>query len=205
VTVPQPPRGGVIVRAATGEDAAGIARVHIRSFLATYPQLPRTRRATETGLARRVRTWERRLREPGGCSTYVATGDHWVCGFVHLGLDPDRRGTGQVLSIHVDPGCTGHGIGARLMASAVAALRTAGNRSASLWVVANNERARAFYERLGWRPEGTRRREVLALDAEDGDEVETVRYQVDLTRLRGAGRPARSGLAPYRPQRWHTG
>lgn len=173
------------VRRASHDDPAGIAAVHVRSFLATYPHLPRTRRAAETGLAEWATVWTRRLEEPEtGRFTLVATDAGRVCGFVHLGPTPDPdddpRITGQILSIHVEPELTGQGIGARLMAEAVASLRDVGHRAATLWVVAENSRARAFYERLGWREDGATRREVLAIEGEEGDEVTVVRYRLDL-------------------------
>jgi ribosomal protein S18 acetylase RimI-like enzyme len=107
-----------------------------------------------------------------------------VRGFVLAGPTPDDDGdptiTGQVLSIHVDPGAAGRGIGARLMAQAEGSLRAEGYAAATLWVVAENRRARRFYERLGWHVDGARRREVLAIEGEEGDEVEVVRYRLDL-------------------------
>jgi GNAT superfamily N-acetyltransferase len=179
-------RNDADIRPASTGDAAGIAAVHIRSWLAAYPHLPKTRRASEAGLARRVSFWSRRLQRPrtAGCATFVATYGERVCGFVHLGPSPDpendRRTSGQVLSIHVEPELTGGGIGARLMARAVSWLQDSGYTDATLWVVADNRRARSFYQKLGWRVDGARRRELLAVEGEDGDEVEVVRYRLDL-------------------------
>jgi ribosomal protein S18 acetylase RimI-like enzyme len=172
-------------RPASGDDAGAVAAVHVRSWLATYSYLPMTRRAIEAGLPGRVELWTRRLKEhETGCSTFVATDSGSVCGFVYLGPSPDPDEdpdtTGQVLSIHVDPRMAGRGIGSRLMARAVASLRAAGYAAATLWVVAENRRARRFYEGLGWRVDGARRRELLALEMEEGDEVEVVRYRLDL-------------------------
>jgi ribosomal protein S18 acetylase RimI-like enzyme len=173
------------IRPASGADASAVAAVHVRSWLATYSYLPKTRRAIEGGLAGRVELWMRRLKEPQtGCSTFVATDRGSVCGFVYVGPSPDPDDdpdiTGQVLSIHVDPKLAGRGIGSRLMARAVASLRAAGYAAATLWVVAENRRARRFYEGLGWRVDGARRRELLALEVGEGDEVEVVRYRLDL-------------------------
>ncbi|MGH8873666.1 MAG: GNAT family N-acetyltransferase [Acidimicrobiia bacterium] len=184
-------RGGISqqrdvdIRPASHNDAEEIAAVHIGSFLATYSHLPRTRRAAEAGLAERVAVWTRRLKEPEtGCTTFVATDGGRVCGFVHVGPSPDSDDdpgtTGQILSIHVEPEVTGGGIGSRLMARAMASLHAAGYTAATLWVVAENRRAGAFYERLGWRLDGARRREMLAVEGEEGDVVTVVRYRFDL-------------------------
>lgn len=45
------------------------------------------------------------------------------------------------------------------MAAVLAALRANGFTTASLWVLEDNPRARRFYEREGWRPDGGRREE----------------------------------------------
>jgi RimJ/RimL family protein N-acetyltransferase len=40
------------------------------------------------------------------------------------------------------------------MSAAMDELRDLGMREASLWVLRDNQRARRFYERLGWQPDG---------------------------------------------------
>jgi ribosomal protein S18 acetylase RimI-like enzyme len=87
---------------------------------------------------------------------------------------------GQVLSVHVDPPVTGRGVGGALLDHAVATFRAAGFREATLWVVGDNPGARRFYERAGWRPDGNTRREPLAVEGEDGEDVMLIRYRVDL-------------------------
>lgn len=183
VSHPLPHRIEHQIRAAVAEDAPGIAAIHIRSWLATYPDLEKTRRSAETGLSKRIALWTRRLSDPG-LSTLVAVGSEGVLGFVHLGPSPDPdddpESTGQVLAIHVDPDLVGGGIGGLLMSHAIDSLRGSGYRDATLWVVTWNLRARTFYERLGWRLDGAARRETLAVEAEEGDEVEVVRYRLPL-------------------------
>ena len=64
------------------------------------------------------------------------------------------------------------------MDAALRQLRADGCSIATLWVVVDNHRARRFYDQLGWQPDGTTRREPLALaDGDDGVEVEVVRYR----------------------------
>lgn len=170
------------IRPAAPDDAADIAEVHIRSFVATYPHHPATYASASTGLEERVQVWDRRLRQ-GERSTLVATAGDAVGGFVHLGPSPDRdadTATAQVYSIHVDPDLTGRGVGERLMAEAIVSLLEGGYRVATLWVVADNRDARRFYERRGWRLDGAERREKLAVGDEKGDEVDVVRYRLEL-------------------------
>jgi ribosomal protein S18 acetylase RimI-like enzyme len=180
-----PSQGDPDIRVASRRDAAGIAAVHVGSWLATYAHLTKTARGTRTGLAGRVALWTRRLTSPEtGCSTLVATTDGRVRGFVYAGpttdVDDDPSVTAQVFSIHVEPEFAGRGVGRGLMARAVASFRASGYTAATLWVVAENRRARRFYERLGWRVDGATRRELLAVEGEEGDDVEVVRYRLDL-------------------------
>jgi len=46
------------------------------------------------------------------------------------------------------------GTGRSLMSCAVATLSEAGYQQAVLWVLAANDRARRFYEKAGWLPDG---------------------------------------------------
>ncbi len=79
--------------------------------------------------------------EPAG---YVAYGDGWLR---HLGVLPVWWGTDRARRLH---------------AEAMAGLAAHGTRTAYLWVLVDNHRARAFYEREGWRDAGLREREVFA-------------------------------------------
>ena len=50
----------------------------------------------------------------------------------------------------MDPQQWGHGVGGLLYERAMNYLQLAGYEQASLWVLERNERARGWYERLGW-------------------------------------------------------
>jgi GNAT superfamily N-acetyltransferase len=74
---------------------------------------------------------------------FAAFGDGWLR---HLGVDPLWWGTGRAAVLHD---------------AALSALRSRGDRTAYLWVLVENRRARAFYERLGWTEAGPSEREVF--------------------------------------------
>jgi GNAT superfamily N-acetyltransferase len=77
---------------------------------------------------------------------WVAVDDGVVVGTVAVSDGDLRR-------LLVDTSRWGEGIGRRLHDVAVRALAQAGRRVARLWVLEDNDRARAFYERLGWTQE----------------------------------------------------
>jgi len=79
-----------------------------------------------------------------------------------LFLDPGGRGFSAIADewldgLYVRPAFWGTGVAAELHDRAVAALRDAGVGTARLWVLEANDRARRFYERRGWRPDGSTR------------------------------------------------
>jgi len=77
--------------------------------------------------------------------------DGGVVGTVAAVPDPDETSRAQLLRLYVDPGHWGRGIGRRLHDAALGHLQAAGFRVVVLWVLERNVRARAMYERWGWR------------------------------------------------------
>jgi GNAT superfamily N-acetyltransferase len=63
---------------------------------------------------------------------------------------------GYVASLYVSPHAQGSGTGRLLLAEAEQRLRAWGARRARLWVFADNAPSRAFYQRQGWQPDGSR-------------------------------------------------
>ncbi len=83
---------------------------------------------------------------------------------------------GEIVTFYLDPAAFGSGGADLLMSAALVALRAAHFTTAMLWVLGTNARARRFYERRGWRPDGTTKlHDWGAFVATD------VRYVIDLT------------------------
>ena len=61
-----------------------------------------------------------------------------------------RSDVGELHAINFEPSSWGKGFGRALLRDATEALATAGYRSAVLWVVPQNTRARSLYESEGW-------------------------------------------------------
>jgi GNAT superfamily N-acetyltransferase len=62
-----------------------------------------------------------------------------------------------LVGFYVVPACWGAGVAPRLHDDALAAVRALGSEQCHLWVLEHNGRARRFYERRGWRENGTTR------------------------------------------------
>jgi RimJ/RimL family protein N-acetyltransferase len=162
------------IRPATPADAAAIAAVHVASWQGAYRgQLP-DEVLDGLDVERRTAGWQQYLAQDGQ-ATFVAEDEGRVVGFVHLNAardDDAEPATGEVIAIYALPEAWGTGAGRELMAAALEWLREAGYRTATLWVLDRNARARRFYELAGWEPDGVAKDDVVA-----GVPVTEVRYR----------------------------
>jgi GNAT superfamily N-acetyltransferase len=162
------------VRAAVPEDAHDVARVHVRSWQSAYRGLL----AQEYLDGLEPEAWAAGYTFGriglGLPSTLVAVDGPTICGLATTGLcrDRDLPNCGELMAIYVDPARVRSGVGRLLMAAARARLRRIGFARAALWVLDGNVGARRFYERDGWRCDGTRRPVTYGNVA-----VEQVRYR----------------------------
>jgi RimJ/RimL family protein N-acetyltransferase len=134
--------GGLEIRAPRIADIAAVAALHYRSWIETYASLLPTQ-ANRLSLAERTAFWDRLLRtRPARMGSLVAVRAGHVVGLVQWETSiPGDPETGELHAIHV--------------AARSSALRKQGMRRAVLWVLEGNASARAFYERQGWRWDGT--------------------------------------------------
>ncbi|WP_123970732.1 GNAT family N-acetyltransferase [Streptomyces sp. TLI_185] len=99
----------------------------------------------------------------------------WVChGPYRVG--EVRTGELELYALYVAPESYGLGVGRALIEESVRRCTAAGHARMHLWVLKENARARRFYERSGFHPDGAE--ESFAVD---GAEVPEVRYVRDLT------------------------
>ena len=163
------------VRPAAPADARAIAEIRLASWRATYAGIVPATILDRMDVARNE-TWIAGLiAEPQGRATLVVEdGEGRVAGYALTApaRDEDAAGLGEVEAIYLHPEVLGRGLGRRLLQAAVAGLDAAGFESVVLWVLSENERARHFYERSGFRPDGAAR----MLDF-DGTPIEEIRYR----------------------------
>ena len=145
------------VRAAVPSDAYEVARVQVRSWRSAYRGL--IAQDFLDGLspeffADRYTFGRGGLRMP---STLIAVDGAAVLGLATTGLcrDGDFPNFGELMAIYVDPAHMRRGVGRLLMAAARERLRLVSVAGALLWVLDGNTRALRFYERDGWRFDGT--------------------------------------------------
>ena len=163
-------------RLAIGEDAEGVARVHVSSWQIAYWGILPDDYLDSLKWERRFDFWSRELVEPGrqGSRTWVLVAGAAVLGFASTGpaRDDDRQSSGawELYGIYLAPDRWGHGNGRRLLETALADIPDQ-VADVSLWVLAENVRARRFYERLGFATDG-----CVRVDTLGGLDVAEVRY-----------------------------
>jgi len=165
----------VRIRRARPDDALAIATVYVRSWQGAYPGLIPQSYLDSLRAADRVGTWKDTLDASAwpqtGVIVLLGPGGHDgaeegpITGFVSFSPARDDVGhlvsaatdgrVSEILTFYLDPSVFGSGGADLLMSAALVALRGAHFRVAVLWVLGTNARARRFYERCGWRPDGT--------------------------------------------------
>ncbi len=99
-----------------------------------------------------------------------------MVGWATVGPSHEEASWGELYGIYVDPEAWGTGAGPALIRAAAEELRAHGHAAAVLWVLADNPRARRFYEREGWSTDGARRTgEHL------GVRTDEIRYRISLS------------------------
>ncbi|MFM7212558.1 MAG: N-acetyltransferase family protein [Actinomycetota bacterium] len=133
------------IRHATDSDVYAIAAVHVASWDAAKEGLDLPTRRTQE---QRRETWGAYLLAGEGI-LQVADDGH-ILGFIAHGpsRDDDRRGEMEVYTLYVAPGTWSRGVGSALMEAVPS------DTTVSLWVAERNDRARAFYARHGFLPDG---------------------------------------------------
>jgi len=149
---------GEPIRAATADDGAAIARIHVETWRSTYAGILPDAYLVRMDVAGQRRIWRQSLRAGSHRhQTFVATAaDGEVVGFASCG--PARRHAlprrapydGEIYTLYVAIDHQGQGHGKRLLRACLAELRAAGKSAAIAWVLAANP-ARFFYEAQGGR------------------------------------------------------
>ncbi len=146
------------VRRATAADAEAIGAVQERGWQVAYRHIFPAAELAQGGFIQ-VERWRVRLADPPpGWSTFVAERAGAIVGFASVGPSRDERRLGELYAIYVDPGAWSTGAGRALIERCEQRLRD-DYAEATLWVLEDNPRARAFYEHAGWRPDGARKAE----------------------------------------------
>ncbi|MGO4492452.1 N-acetyltransferase family protein [Arthrobacter sp. 2YAF22_2] len=158
------------IRQATAEDADAVVRMHTQAHEECYghllpPDFFESRRAS---IPERVEK-RRPYLESTEPRIIALDENHEIVGFADAGAgrDEDRPQELELYAIYTLSRSYGTGLGAALLTAALA------DSAAYLWVLADNPRARAFYEKHGFHADG--RRALLPADWHELPEIRMVR------------------------------
>jgi GNAT superfamily N-acetyltransferase len=147
-----------VVELAERDTAPELAALHLRAAVAGYGHIfpPESPPPTLDEVTAQWSFWLGDDWEQGR-RAFVARASDRVVGVVLTGPDPRDAALGHLARLYVEPDRWGQGIGRLLYAAALDQLRRDAFPTATLWVLEANAKARAWYERLGWRASGDRK------------------------------------------------
>jgi len=183
----------VRIRRATAADAHTIAEIMVRGWQTAYRGILPDDFLAGLSVGAREIAWRMRLEsgDNGEGPIWVAEVAGATIGFVSCGPPRDEdlqvrdyasdrqserlKRSLEIYAIYVDPASWRSGAGRALLETATTHLHARGATTLVLWVLEQNANGRAFYEAMGWRPDG--RRQMLDLG---GFTVPEVRYRLAL-------------------------
>lgn len=139
------------VRAPREGDAEAIAAVHVACWRESYARVMPAVVLDGLDVAERTERWRERITAPQERHpSLVATADGEIVGFASVGPSRDDPPDPPVelYAMYLLAAHQGSGLAQRLITAVL------GDQRASLWVLADNPRAQAFYSRNGFRPDG---------------------------------------------------
>jgi ribosomal protein S18 acetylase RimI-like enzyme len=193
----------VQIRDAAPDDASAMGHLHVASWREAYAGLMPDAMLADLSVAARVEMWRVILGSPaahGVVSVLVAEDAGALVGLASCGRQRDSAlkkfgFDGEISAVYLLQTHQRAGLGRRLMARMGTALAAQGLSGASVWVLRENIRARAFYERLGGQIVGEAT-DLQTTDSQGDVTLAEVAYGWrDLSVLSRLGKPTRSIVA----------
>ena len=149
-------RTGIIVRAATVEDAHQIAQIDVASYQAAYPILMPSSFLDARSVSQRQETWMQRL-VTGAEHVLVCEAAGQMEGWTSISAADDlgAEGAAEILGLCVRPVSWRQGCGTALLLRALNEIRLMGRAAATVWIVDGNLATKSFYRRCGFARDGS--------------------------------------------------
>ncbi len=162
-----------MIRRALPEDAQAIAKAHVDSWRSAYRGLVPDDRLERLDYVRGAERFHDTI-VTGPEEIYVAEEAGTIAGFLVLGpcrdAGVDRESTGEIRGMYLSPEYWRRGVGRSMCREAEGMLKSRAYSRVVLWVFEDNQRARRFYEAMGFTADGARK--VLDM----GASLNAVRY-----------------------------
>ena len=164
---------GIIIRKALPEDADDYTSCFISSWQSAYKgivpedylnDMPKNKELSEKN--------KKFLTDPGGCECFCVIHGDKMIGFLTI----NKADSVNFWAVYLIEAFWGKGYGKIVLDFAINELKRAGQKSVSLWVFEENNRARRFYEKHGFSLDGTKR----VIDRYGGVPLVQLKYALDL-------------------------
>lgn len=142
------------IREARPDDARYLARIHSESWRAAFKDIVGAQAVEHFADETRARELYEHVLTSGLAHGYIgeADGDACCMAFWSQSRDGDMEGCAEIICMHSLPEYWRRGHGRRMMEKLLHDISEAGFKKVMLWVFCDNTRARALYEKSGFRP-----------------------------------------------------
>ena len=163
------------LREAKAADARAIAEIHVAAWRAAYRGLMPDAYLASLSVGERVDRWTKAISRPGPAQVVVAELGGVMAGFCSFGptRDAAEPDVAEIYSVNIFPPLWRRGAGRALCEHALREAARREHSAMTLWVLKENERARRFYERLGYAPDGAEKTDSALI----GSPLNDVRYR----------------------------
>ena len=166
------------IEPASLDDARAVAEIRVLAWKAAYRDIVSAAYLDSLSVASRETSWREAILR-GEPEVLVARAGESIAGWLALGQSRDADvgpATGEVWALYVSPARWSSGVGRQLWMHARRRLVVLGFHAVGLWVLAENSRARRFYEAAGFEPQLDSAKKF----ALGGNLVEEIRYVMPL-------------------------
>ena len=136
------------------QDVRRVAEIHVRTWQVAYKDILPQKMLDNLSIEQREESWRKKFLSQGSRSNYVLEVSGDIRGWISVGPsrdeDANEKNISELYGIYLDPRFYGIGYGTKLWHEARRHLRAENFYEITLWVLDANERARKFYEKIGF-------------------------------------------------------
>ncbi|HEY5900483.1 MAG TPA: GNAT family N-acetyltransferase [Burkholderiales bacterium] len=168
----------IALREARVADAAALAEIHIAAWRAAYRGLMPDDYLAALSLDERTKMWASGLARPSPAQSVIAEIDGVAAGFCLFGPSRDEEPpeVAEIYAVNIHPQFWRRGAGRALCEHAAREAAAREHTTLTLWVLRDNQRARRFYESLGFARDGAEKTDTKLI----GSPLHDLRYRKDI-------------------------
>ena len=153
-----------MIRQAKIEDAADIADIHIDAWRVAYKGIIPNSYLQKLSTKIRADQWVKSLSDIDNRTFVKVNNNSKIIGWISFGVSRNNLSAemAEIYAIYFHPDFWGKGYGKQLLKVAEKELEQKGFTEIMLWVLELNSRARIFYKKAGYAPDGSK--QIVSFD-----------------------------------------